>query len=271
MLKVDSKALPDIQSTPDRRNIAINKVGIKDIRYPIAVKMRDNGMQQTVGDVNMYVSLPKEFKGTHLSRFIAILNSHGNTIEPGNIDNILETMRERIVADEAYFEVEFPYFLSKEAPVSRIKSLMEYRAGFYGKQCTDGKTDLIITVKVPVTTVCPCSKEISDYGAHNQRSIVTVKVRSNALVWLEDLIEMAEKSGSCEVYSLIKRVDEKYVTEKGYENPKFVEDVVRDLTQMLLDDDRVDWFTVESDNAESIHNHNAYAFIEHDKRNENPF
>ncbi|NWJ45164.1 MAG: GTP cyclohydrolase I FolE2 [Chloroflexi bacterium] len=266
MLQINDRVLPDIQSRPDKRNIAINKVGIKDIRFPIAVKERDNGLQHTVGDINMYVSLPKEFKGTHLSRFVAILNQFEGEIEPANIETILATMREKLTAAEAHFEVTFPYFLTKEAPVSRIKSLMEYKCGFSAMQGPDGNTDLITMVEVPVTTLCPCSKEISDYGAHNQRSFVTIKIRSNALVWLEDLISIAEQSGSCEVYSLIKRVDEKYVTERAYENPKFVEDVVRDLTQVLLDDPRIDWFTVESDNDESIHNHNAYAFIEMDKR-----
>jgi GTP cyclohydrolase I len=267
MLEVKDKALPDIQSRPDRRNIAINKVGIKDIRYPIKVAERDNGMQSTIGDINMYVSLPKEFKGTHLSRFIAILNQFEGAIEPHNIDTILTTMREKIMADEAHFEVTFPFFLTKEAPVSRIKSKLEYKAGFTAMQGVDGNTDLITMVEVPVTTLCPCSKEISDYGAHNQRSFVTIKVRTNQLVWIEDLISIAEKSGSCEIFSLIKRVDERWVTERAYENPKFVEDVVRDVTQLLLDDDRIDWFTVESDNDESIHNHNAYALIEQDKRN----
>ena len=266
MLDLDSRTLPDIQSTPDKRNIAINKVGIKDIRFPITVTTRDNGIQHTVGDVSMYVALAKEFKGTHLSRFVAILNEDGEAIDPANIDNIMAKMRNKIGTDEAFFEVSFPYFLSKAAPVSRIRSLVEYKAGFSGRQTANGETDLVLTVKVPVTTVCPCSKEISDYGAHNQRSWVTVKVRANDLVWLEDLIGLVEQCGSCEVYSLIKRVDEKYVTEKGYENPKFVEDVVRDVTQLLLDDPRIDWFTVESDNEESIHNHNAYALIEFDKR-----
>ncbi|MEI7556148.1 GTP cyclohydrolase FolE2 [Candidatus Chlorohelix sp.] len=266
MLQINNRVLPDIQSRPDKRNIAINKVGIKDIRFPIAVKERDNGLQHTVGDINMYVSLPKEFKGTHLSRFVAILNQFEGEIEPANIETILTTMREKLTADEAHFEIAFPYFLTKEAPVSRIKSLLEYKCGFSAMQGPDGSTDLITMVEVPVTTLCPCSKEISEYGAHNQRSFVTIKIRSNVLVWLEDLISIAEQSGSCEVYSLIKRVDEKYVTERAYENPKFVEDVVRDLTQVLLDDPRIDWFTVESDNDESIHNHNAYAFIEMDKR-----
>jgi GTP cyclohydrolase I len=267
MLHTEERILPDIQSRPDKRNIAINKVGIKDIRYPIEVKERDNGMQRTIGDINMYVSLPKEFKGTHLSRFISILNQFEGAVEPANIETILSTMRENLDAGEAHFEVTFPYFLTKEAPVSRIKSKMEYKAGFFAMQGSDGNTDLITMVEVPVTTLCPCSKEISEYGAHNQRSFVTIKVRANTTIWLEDLITVAEQSGSCEVYSLIKRVDEKYVTERAYENPKFVEDVVRDVTQLLLDDPRVEWFTVESDNDESIHNHNAYAFIEYDKRN----
>jgi GTP cyclohydrolase I len=251
----------DIQNQKDYRNIDIKKVGVKGIKYPIVVLDRNRGTQPVNATINIYVNLPHHFKGTHMSRFVEILNEFRGQINIKTFHTILEKIRDKLHAQSAHMEIEFPYFIEKTAPVSRAKSLMEYRCSFSGQKDT-GTTDFLVGVVVPVTTVCPCSKEISNMGAHNQRSMVSVKVRFRKFFWIEDLIRTVEDSASGEVYSLLKRVDEKYVTEKAYENPMFVEDVVRNVAEQLNRIDNFIWYSVEAENYGSIHNHSAYAFIE---------
>lgn len=256
--------IADVQNSPDLRHLPIDKVGIKDIRHPVVVKDRSQGVQHTVASFSLYVELPHNFKGTHMSRFVEILNSHDMEISVESFKGMLADMSRRLEADTGHIEMSFPYFINKTAPVSGVKSLMDYQVAFIGE--IHGGTDLMtIKVVVPVTSLCPCSKEISRYGAHNQRSHVTLTVRTNTFVWVEDLIDLVEKQASCELYGLLKRPDEKYVTEKAYENPKFVEDMVRDVAAVLNRDDRIDAYVVESENFESIHNHSAYAMIKKDK------
>ncbi len=251
----------DVQRLNDYRNIPINKVGIKNIKYPISVLDKRNKIQHTVAKINMYVSLPKEFKGTHMSRFIEVINRYKREIHVKNIKEILLYTKKKLDAEEAHLEIVFPYFIEKTAPISKEKGLMEYTCLIKGKLNKHNKLNMILGVKVPLTTVCPCSKEISSFGAHNQRSEVTVKIKSTKFIWIEELIELVEKAGSCEIFSLLKREDEKFVTEQGYNNPVFVEDVVRQIIETLNMDSRIKWCTAESENFESIHNHNAYAFI----------
>lgn len=253
--------LEDIQSKKDHRQIAIDKVGVKNITYPVTVLDKTHGEQHTVASVNMYVSLPHQFKGTHMSRFVEVLNEYRHGIDIRYFPEILRKIQERLDAVSAHMEMRFPYFMQKRAPVSRAASIMSYQCGFKGS-IKQGAYDLIVEVRVPLTCVCPCSKAISAAGAHNQRSEATVNIRFKDFVWIEDLIHLVESRASCDVYSLLKRSDEKYVTEKAYNNPKFVEDVVRDIARMLLRDPNITWFSVEAENYESIHNHNAYAFVE---------
>lgn len=259
------EALIDLQNSRDHRNIKIDKVGVKNIRYPITVLDRAHGRQHTVATINLYVNLPQEFKGTHMSRFIEILNEHRGEIHIRNFPTILETMKQRLQAESAHLEVTFPYFIQKLSPVSGAAGLMEYACRLVGSLSDEGGYDLVAEVVVPICTVCPCSKEISDFGAHNQRGLVRVAVRFNRFVWLEELIQLVESEASCDVYSVLKRPDEKYVTEKAYKNPKFVEDVVRDIASRLDRDPHITWYSVDSENFESIHNHSAYAYIERDK------
>ena len=254
----------DVQKSRDTRNIAINKVGVKDISYPIVVMDKFLSLQHTVARVNMFVDLPHHFKGTHMSRFIEILNTYREKIALDNMEIMLRDMKEKLEADNAHLEIEFPYFIEKQAPVSRAGSLMEYTCEFNASLSTE--FDFILGIKIPVTSLCPCSKELSRYGAHNQRSIITLKVRYREFVWIEDLVELMEKCGSSPVYSLLKREDEKFVTEHAYENPRFVEDIVREATLMLSGMENITWFSVEVENFESIHKHSAYAAIERDKR-----
>ncbi|MDP2268062.1 MAG: GTP cyclohydrolase FolE2, partial [Deltaproteobacteria bacterium] len=246
----------DMQNQKDERHIDIKKVGVKGIKYPITVLDRVQGVQQVNANINMYVNLPHHFKGTHMSRFVEILNEYRGQVNIKTLQLILEKVREKLRAESAHMEVHFSYFVEKTAPVSSAKSLMEYECRFWG-QNRGNKTDIMVGVVVPVTTVCPCSKEISRVGAHNQRSMVDVKVRFKKFFWIEDIITMIESSASGEVYSLLKRVDEKYVTEKGYENPMFVEDVVRNVAERLNGIDNFTWYSVEAENFESIHNHSA--------------
>jgi GTP cyclohydrolase I len=252
----------DIQNLRDHRKIDIDKVGVKNIRYPITVLDKANGVQQTVASVNMYVNLPHKFKGTHMSRFVEILNEFRGEINIKKFDNILDEMRKRLTAESAHLEIEFPYFIEKKAPVSRTPSLLEYRCCISGSRQKKKKNDIVLRVEVPITTVCPCSKEISEFGAHNQRGEVRVSIRFKKFVWIEDIIRLVENSASCDVYSILKRPDEKFVTEKAYQNPMFVEDVVRSLAEKLSNNPEITWFAVEAENFESIHNHSAYAFIE---------
>ncbi len=260
----DTTVIPDVQSSEDIRKIAINKVGIKDIRHPVQVKDRSGQVQHTVANFNMYVDLPHHFKGTHMSRFIEILNSHEREITVQSLREMLSEMTERLDAENGHIEMGFTYFVNKKAPVSGVKSLLDYEVTFFGERI-NGKNIVSVKVVVPVTSLCPCSKKIADYGAHNQRSHVTVNVRTEDFIWIEDIIDIVEKEASCELYGLLKRPDEKYVTERAYDNPKFVEDMVRDVAARLNSDERIRAYTLESENFESIHNHSAYALIEHDK------
>jgi len=255
----------DVQNQPDNRRIDIDKVGVKDIRYPITVLDKAKGKQRTVASVNMYVNLPHLHKGTHMSRFIEILSEYRQEITLQNLTNILEEMKRRLDAESAHMELTFPYFIEKKAPVTGTPSLMEYNCAFKGSLNHQGR-DIIVEVAVPVTTLCPCSKEISRGGAHNQRGVVLLAVRFNKFIWIEDLIRLVENSSSSEVFSLLKRSDEKFVTESAYENPMFVEDVVREIARKLDRDDNITWFSVAAENFESIHNHSAYAFIERQKQ-----
>ncbi len=268
LLKLDSKSaetIPDIQASPDLRQLPIQMVGIKDIRHPVRVKDRSQGEQHTIAQFNMYVELPHDFKGTHMSRFVEILNNYEPEISVQSFKKMLKEMTARLEADTGHIEMTFPYFINKAAPISGVKSLLDYQVTLEG-QVKNGTHTMTMKVVVPVTSLCPCSKEISRYGAHNQRSHVTVTVRTNAFVWIEDLVELVEKQASSELYGLLKRPDEKYVTERAYDNPKFVEDMVRDVASLLNADDRIDAYVVESENFESIHNHSAYAMIEKNKR-----
>jgi GTP cyclohydrolase I len=257
-------AIADVQSSADSRRIAIDKVGIKDIRHPVRVRDRSDGEQHTVASFNMYVHLPHNFKGTHMSRFVQILNGHERELSITSFKEMLREMAESLESKAGHIEMSFPYFVSKKAPVTGVPSLLDYDVTFIG-EISNGKPEMYIKVVVPVTSLCPCSKEISDYGAHNQRSHVTVQVRSKGFIWIEELIELVEREASCELFGLLKRPDEKRVTERAYDNPKFVEDMVRDVAGKLNSDDRVGAYRVESENFESIHNHSAYAMIERDK------
>jgi len=252
--------MEDIQNHKDYRNIDIDQVGVKGIRYPITVLDKDMGQQQTVAEINMYVNLPRYYKGTHMSRFVEILNEYSRRISLQNFSGILEEMKARLNAESAHMEINFPYFISKKAPVTGIEGLMEYRCAFKGS--LNKGSDLVIGIHVPICTLCPCSKEISDFGAHNQRGEVRLQVRFQRFVWIEDLIKLVEQSASTDVFSVLKREDEKYVTEHAYQNPMFVEDIVRDIAVKLNDDANITWFAVETENFESIHNHNAYAYVE---------
>ncbi|MGD2127558.1 MAG: GTP cyclohydrolase FolE2 [Desulfobacteraceae bacterium] len=255
--------MEDIQKHKDYRNIDIDQVGVKGIRYPITVRDKDMGTQQTVAEINMYVNLPRYYKGTHMSRFVEILNEHSRRISLQSFSDILEDMIRRLDAKSAHMEITFPYFINKAAPVSGVQGLMEYKCAFKGSL---SKTmDLMLIIRVPISTLCPCSKEISDFGAHNQRGEVKLQVRFKKFVWIEDLIKLVEESASSDVFSVLKREDEKHVTERAYENPMFVEDIVREIAVKLNTDPNITWFAVESENYESIHNHNAYAYIEKHK------
>ena len=259
-----SAVIEDVQSSKDTRQIPINKVGIKDIRHPVRVRDRSMGEQHTIACFNMYVNLPHNFKGTHMSRFVEILNQHEREISVESFKDMLQEMAERLEAESGHIEMRFPYFVNKTAPVSGVESLMDYDVTFIG-EVHNGAVEMAIKVVIPVTSLCPCSKKISEYGAHNQRSHVTVNTRIKDFIWIEEIIEMVEQEASCELYGLLKRPDEKQVTERAYDNPKFVEDMVRDVAARLNSEDRVSAYVVESENFESIHNHSAYALIEKDK------
>ena len=253
--------MKDIQSEPDFRNMAINKVGIKNLSYPITVLDRNKGEQHTVASINMYVDLPHEYKGTHMSRFVEMLHLFRPKIALKTFADILGQMQSHLNAASAHIEITFPYFIQKNAPVTQSPGLMNYTCRLNGSIDAGGRVDLVSEVIVPISSVCPCSKEISTGGAHNQRGMVHLKTRFKKFIWIEDMIELVERAASCDVYSVLKRSDEKYITEKGYDNPKFVEDIVRDIAVELKADKNITWFSVEVENFESIHNHNAYAYI----------
>jgi GTP cyclohydrolase I len=259
-----TQPIADVQNYPDSRKLAIDKVGIKSIRHPIKVMDKNSGVQHTIASFGMYVYLPHHFKGTHMSRFIEILNGNEREFSVESFEEVLRLMVRKLEAESGHIEMNFPYFVNKKAPVSGVQSLMDYDVTFIG-EIRDGSYIQTMKVLVPCTSLCPCSKKISEYGAHNQRSHVTITVRTNAFVWIEDIIKIAEENASSQLYGLLKRPDEKYVTEKAYENPKFVEDLVRDVAAALNQDERIDAYVVEAENFESIHNHSAYALIERDK------
>lgn len=263
-----SAAIADVQSSEDLRHMPINRVGIKAIRHPFKILDKSGGIRHTIANFNMYVGLPHNFKGTHMSRFVEILNAHEDEISVESFETMLREMVTRLEAEAGYLEMNFPYFVNKTAPISGVKSLMDYDVTFIGEILSNGDYRQTIKVLVPVTSLCPCSKKISDRGAHNQRSHVTITATTNTLVWIEDLINIAETQASCELYGLLKRPDEKYVTERAYDNPKFVEDLVRDVAGELNADQRIDAYIVESENFESIHNHSAYALIERNKKSQ---
>ena len=253
--------LHDKQSERDHRELPIDKVGVRALRFPIQIRDKAHSLQNTVATIGMFVDLPKEFKGTHMSRFIEVLNAHGNVVHVENIPDILYAMQKKLHSATSHLEMEFPFFLSKKAPVSGMESVMDYTARFDATACGE-EIDFVLTVRASVTTLCPCSKAISAYGAHNQRGEVTVQLRSTNTVWIEDVIALMESSASSELFSLLKRQDEKAVTERAYENPVFVEDLVRNVALKLNAHPDVTWYKVEAENQESIHNHNAYACIE---------
>jgi GTP cyclohydrolase I len=256
----------DVQSRADTRQIPINRVGIKDVRHPVRVKDRSAGEQHTVATFNMYVNLPHDFKGTHMSRFVEVLH-HEREISVESFRVMLSEMTTRLDAVAGHIEMNFPYFVMKRAPVSGVESFMDYQASLVGEIC-HGEAVMWVKVVVPVTSLCPCSKRISERGAHNQRSHVTIKARLRDHMWIEELIDIAESEASCELYGILKRPDEKYVTERAYDNPKFVEDMVRDVAARLNAEPRISAYVVESENFESIHNHSAYALIERNKESD---
>ena len=260
-----NQEIPDTQSKADIRQIPIDKVGIKGIKHPVRVLDRSGGEQHTIAEFNMYVNLPHNFKGTHMSRFVEILNEYEREISVKSFNDMLEKMAERLEADSGHIEMAFPYFVKKAAPVTGVESLLDYQVCFRG-EIKDKVARTDVCVLVPVTSLCPCSKSISEYGAHNQRSHITISVVLKDFLWVEELIEMVEQQASCQLYGLLKRPDEKFVTEQAYDNPKFVEDLVRDIATKLNEDERITAYTVESENFESIHNHSAYAYIEKDKQ-----
>ena len=267
--QADDNSIDDVQNSEDTRHIPINKVGIKDIRHPVRIRDRDGGEQHTVAVFNMYVDLPHNFKGTHMSRFVEILNQHEREISVKSFKVMLAEMTQRLEAQTGHIEMSFPYFVNKKAPISGVQSLMDYDVSFLGEIKGDNNNTLLKVI-VPVTSLCPCSKKISDYGAHNQRSHVTITVRTSQFVWIEEIIDIVENMASCELYGLLKRPDEKYVTERAYDNPKFVEDIVRDVAIKFNNDDRITAYTVESENFESIHNHSAYAMLSFNKTDNSP-
>lgn len=266
-LKIGSADLHDLQSETDGRAISIDKVGIRRLETPIRLRDRDDYVQETVAQFNMFVDLAPDVRGTHMSRFIEVLNEHDKTFSVENVDEILQTMQARLGSRAAYLEMSFPFFLWKSAPITKQPSQLNYQARILADRVRE-RSEIALEVRVPVKTLCPCSKSISKYGAHSQRGVVAVQIRSRFTVWIQCLIEIVEASASSGLYALLKRPDEKHVTESAYENPVFVEDLVRNVVRRLQQDERITWYQVEAENLESIHNHNAYALIQH-KRIEN--
>lgn len=254
-------ALKDTQNERDDRRLPIDRVGVRSLRFPLSIRDRDSAVQHTVATVSLAVDLPHHFKGTHMSRFVEVLHAHGTELTVANIVAMPRELMKKLHADKAHVQMRFPYFRTKKAPVSGAAGLLDYGVVFEVNTNKD-ETDFVLTVEVPVTTLCPCSKAISERGAHNQRGIVTLAVRFSEPIWIEDLLELVESSASSELYSLLKRPDEKYVTEAAYDNPVFVEDLVRNVALKARAHPQITWFQVEAENFESIHNHNAWAMIE---------
>lgn len=262
----DPRAIPDVQNTPDPRELPIGKVGIRSIRHPVSVRGRDGRIQSTVADCSLFVSLPAHLKGTHMSRFVELLNGIDTPLAPRSFGPLIRAMLVRLEADSGEISLRFPFFRNKAAPVSGVQSVLDYDVGFTGRLGADNRYSFTLHVRVPVTSLCPCSKEISRYGAHNQRSHVTIDAVIDDDLMVEDLIDIVEQEASCELYGQLKRPDEKFVTERAYENPKFVEDMVRDIAVRLNNEARVRAYTLEVENFESIHNHSAWAQVRADKR-----
>jgi len=260
----EKKLLPDVQSTLDPRNIAISRVGVKSLRYPVVIAST-TGPVATVASIDMFVALPGDRKGTHMSRFIEVLQNSTEPLSPATLPRLLAHMLVTLEAEEGSVEIRFPYFINKSAPVSGVQGLMDYEVTLAGT-LQDGVARVRQKVVVPVTSLCPCSKKVADYGAHNQRAHVTIDLELGDAMSIEAQVRIAEDAASCELWSVLKRADEKYVTERAYDNPKFVEDTVRDVAMVLQRDPRVLAYRVESENFESIHNHSAFALIERDKR-----
>jgi GTP cyclohydrolase IB len=256
-----ASSLKDTQSEQDHRKIAIDRVGVRHLRFPLMVRDKDQHEQHTVAVVSLAVDLPHQHKGTHMSRFVEVLHAHGQELTVKSIAAMPNELVKRLHAERAHVEFKFPYFRRKSAPVTGARGLLDYGVTFEVTS-EKGVVDFVVTVEVPVATLCPCSKAISDRGAHNQRGCVTFSVRFTQPIWIEDLIELVEASASCQLYSVLKRPDEKYVTEAAYDNPVFVEDVVRNVAVRARAHEHIRWFRVEAENFESIHNHNAYAIIE---------
>jgi len=258
----DKLALPDVQSSEDMRHLAIQRVGVRGLRYPLRIRTAAGDVQTSVATLSMDVSLPSEVKGTHMSRFVEILERDREALSLPGMRSMLSEMLLRLDSHAGRIEMRFPYFLRKRAPVSEVESLLDIDAEFVVSKAEGQDIEILLKVVVPVTSLCPCSKKISDYGAHNQRSHITISATLIDDVWIEELVRYAEEEASCEVFGLLKRPDEKWVTERAYENPKFVEDLVRDVALRLKADSRISHWVVESENFESIHNHSAYALIE---------
>ncbi|HRW91642.1 MAG TPA: GTP cyclohydrolase FolE2 [Thermotogota bacterium] len=260
-----SQELADLQSQKDARNIPLNQVGVRNVRYPIQLRDREKGVQHTIGTVHMSVDLPEDFRGTHMSRFIEILHHHAGKLQLRELRSILSDMKTRLHAHEAHMQMFFPYVIAKKAPVTGVHSNLVIDCAFLATLDVDDQMDFILEVNVPVQTVCPCSRAISRFGAHNQRANIKIRVRMDRMVWIEQLVEMAEASGSSPIFPLLKRKDEKWVTEQGYENPKFVEDVAREVTVHLRKHPSIRWFEVQVESMESIHDHEAFACIRMEK------
>ncbi len=260
------ESIPDVQGYADNRHIEINRVGIRAIRHPVSVVDRSGVVQNTVAQFSMSVRLPEDRKGTHMSRFSQLLNEHDHAAHSvKNFESLFEEMNARLDSSAGTIEMTFPYFISKTAPASGVRGMLDYEVTLRSDVRVERQTDTYIKVVVPVTSLCPCSKEISDYGAHNQRSHITIDARISEPVWIEELIDIAEQEASSELYSQLKRADEKVVTERAYDNPKFVEDLIRDVAKRLNNDARIREYTLEVENFESIHNHSAYAMIQRNK------
>ncbi|CAN5729299.1 GTP cyclohydrolase FolE2 [soil metagenome] len=257
------KPLVDIQSTPDERRIPIDRVGVRKVKYPMHLREKAGGLQHTVGEFTLTVDLPQEFKGTHMSRFLEVLGEHNHDISPETIPAILAKLRERLKAATSQLEVRFTYFREKTAPVTGKVGMMGYEGGFSATGGANESFEILLTV--PVTTLCPCSREISARGAHNQRGYVSVRIRPKGLLWLEDAIDLIEASGSAQLYPVLKRPDEKFVTEQAYDNPRFVEDMVREVALAFDKHPNIAGYEIEVENQESIHDHNAYAFLRRQK------
>ncbi len=258
------ESLPDIQGLADTRRVAIDKVGVSNVRYPVSLRTPAGGRTPASATVDMFVSLPADRKGTHMSRFIEVLGEHAGAMDPINVRAMCSVLRERLDADDAYVRMKFTYFINKFAPVTQKAGLLDYEVELDASS-HPGHDQVTLTVAASATSLCPCSKEISAFGAHNQRCRIAASVRFEGDLLIEDLAEILESAASCEVYSVLKRPDEKFVTEEAYKNPKFVEDIIRDLATALERDERITWFRISSENFESIHGHNAYAEITRDK------